>query len=150
VEILSWADFFSTRKIETNSRIKLLKKMKKLLLLPLLLSVTACYNVEHNCKDFKTGKFRFDYKVDGVTKTTLFERNDSIEIETFEGKTDTASIRWVNDCEYILKKLHPKNMAEEKAIGMKILSTSGNTYTFEFGMVGVDQKQKGTVTKLED
>jgi hypothetical protein len=150
VEILSWADFFSTRKIETNSRIKLLKKMKKLLLLPLLLSLAACYNVEHNCKDFKTGKFRFDYKVDGVTKTTLFERNDSIEIETFEGKTDTASIRWVNDCEYILKKLHPKNMAEEKAIGMKILSTSGNTYTFEFGMVGVDQKQKGTVTKLED
>lgn len=150
MEILSWADFFSTRKIETNSRIKLLKKMKKLLLLPLLLSLAACYNVEHNCKDFKTGKFRFDYKVDGVTKTTLFERNDSIEIETFEGKTDTASIRWVNDCEYILKKLHPKNMAEEKAIGMKISSTSGNTYTFEFGMVGVDQKQKGTVTKLED
>jgi hypothetical protein len=27
--------------------------------------------------------------------------------------------------EYILKKLHPKNMAEEKAIGMEILSTSG-------------------------
>ena len=124
--------------------------MKKILLLPLLLSIASCYNVEHNCKDFKTGKFRFDYEVDGIKKTTLFTRNDSIEIETFEGKTDTASIRWVNDCEYILKKLHPKNMAEEKAIDMKILSTSGNTYTFEFGMVGVAQKQKGTVTKLED
>lgn len=124
--------------------------MKKTLLLPLLLSIVSCYNVEHNCKDFKTGKFRFDYEVDGVKKTTLFTRNDSIEIETFEGKTDTASIRWVNDCEYILKKLHPKNMAEEKAIDMKILSTSGNTYTFEFGMVGVAQKQKGTVTKLEE
>lgn len=124
--------------------------MKKTLLLPLLLSIVSCYNVEHNCKDFKTGKFRFDYEVDGVKKTTLFTRNDSIEIETFEGKTDTASIRWVNDCEYILKKMHPKNMAEEKAIDMKILSTSGNTYTFEFGMVGVAQKQKGTVTKLEE
>jgi hypothetical protein len=33
-------------------------------------------------------------EVDGVKKTTLFVRNDSIEIETFEGKTDTASIRW--------------------------------------------------------
>jgi hypothetical protein len=106
--------------------------------------------VERNCKDFKTGKFSFEYEVDGVKKTTLFVRNDSIEIETFEGKTDTASIRWVNDCEYILRKLHPKNMAEEKAIGMKILSTSGNTYTFEFGMVGNDQKQKGTVTKLSE
>lgn len=124
--------------------------IKSILSLPLLLFVVSCYNVEHNCKDFKTGKFRFEYEVDGVEKTTLFERNDSIEIETFEGKTDTASIRWVNDCEYILKKLHPKNMAEEKAIGMKILSTSGNTYIFEFGIVGADQKQRGTVTKLEE
>ncbi len=124
------------------------RNIKSILFLPLLLLVVSCYNVERNCKDFKTGKFRFEYEVDGEKKITLFERNDSIEIETFEGKTDTASIRWVNDCEYILRKLHPKNMAEEKAIGMKILSTSGNTYTFEFGMVGNDQKQKGVVTKL--
>jgi hypothetical protein len=47
----------------------------------------------------------------------------------------------VNDCEYILRKLHPKTQWRRKAIGMKILS-SGNTYTFEFGMVGNDQKQK--------
>jgi hypothetical protein len=124
--------------------------MKKIILLPVLLLIVSCYNVERNCKDFKTGKFRFEYEVDGVKKTTLFERNDSIEIETFDGKTDTASIRWINDCEYILKKLHPKNMAEEKAIGIKILTTSGNTYTFEFGIVGGAQKQKGTVTKLGD
>ncbi|MFA9195479.1 DNA topoisomerase IV [Flavobacterium sp. FBOR7N2.3] len=122
--------------------------MKKLILLSLLLILASCYNAEHNCKDFKTGKFKFEHEVDGVKKVTLFERNDSIEIETFEGKTDTASVRWVNDCEYILKKLHPKNMAEEKSIGMKILTTSGNSYTFEFGIIGSDQKQKGTVTKL--
>jgi hypothetical protein len=122
--------------------------MKKIIILPLLLILASCYNAEHNCKDFKTGKFKFEHEVDGVKKVTLFERNDSIEIETFEGKTDTASVRWVNDCEYVLKKLHPKNMAEEKSIGMKILSTSGNSYTFEFGIIGSDQKQKGTVTKL--
>ncbi|MFA9187981.1 DNA topoisomerase IV [Flavobacterium magnesitis] len=122
--------------------------MKKLILLSLLLILASCYNAEHNCKDFKTGKFKFEHEVDGVKKVTLFERNDSIEIETFEGKTDTASVRWVNDCEYILKKLHPKNMSEEKSIGMKILTTSGNSYTFEFGIIGSDQKQKGTVTKL--
>jgi hypothetical protein len=33
----------------------------------------------------------------------LLNAHDSIEIETLEGKTDTASIRWVNDCEYICK-----------------------------------------------
>lgn len=124
--------------------------MKKLIILPLFLAFVSCYQAEHNCKDFKNGKFRFEHEVNGVKKVTLFERNDSIEIETFEGKTDTASIRWVNDCEYILKKIHPKNMAEEKAIGMKILNTSGNTYTFEFGLVGSDQKQRGTVTKISD
>ena len=122
--------------------------MKKIILLPLLLIFASCYNAEHDCKDFKTGKFKFEHEVNGVKKVTLFERNDSIEIETFDGKTDTASVRWVNDCEYILKKLHPKNMAEEKAIGMKILTTSKNSYTFEFGIIGSDQKQRGTVTKI--
>jgi hypothetical protein len=138
------------KRIAGKSSKKQIFKMKKLLLIPILLLLASCYNVERNCKDFKTGTFRFDYEVEGVTKTTLFTRNDSIEIETYDGKTDTASIRWVNDCEYVLKKLHPKNMAEEKSIGMRILSTSGDTYTFEFGMVGAAQKQKGTVTKLSN
>jgi hypothetical protein len=124
--------------------------MKKIaLLLPVLL-LMSCYNAERNCADFKTGKFKFEFEIDGVKKTTVFERNDSIEIETFEGKTDTSTIRWVNDCEYVLQKKHPKNKAEEKAIDMKILTTTKNSYTFEFGMVGVDAKQKGTVTKIAD
>ena len=124
--------------------------MKKLLILPLLLLLISCYNVERNCKDFKNGKFKFDYKVDGVNKTNVFERKDSIEIETFEGKTDTSSIRWVSDCEYVLQKVHPKNMAEKNAIVMKILTTSKNSYTFEFGIVGSDAKQRGTVEKISD
>jgi len=122
--------------------------MKKIIaLLPLLSLLSSCYDGERNCKDFKNGKFRFEYEVDGVKKTTTFERKDNIEIETFEGKTDTATVRWVNDCEYILQKKHPKNMAEEKAINMKILTTSGNSYTFEFGLVGSEEKQRGTVYK---
>ena len=124
--------------------------MKKIFFLLPLLLLMSCYNVEHNCKDFKTGKFKFEYEVDGVKKTTLFERKDSIEIETFEGKTDTSSIRWVSDCEYILQKIHPKNMEEKKAITMKILTTSKKSYTFEFGIVGSDQKQRGTVQKISD
>ena len=123
---------------------------KKIILLVPLLLLLSCYNTERNCKDFKTGKFKFEYEVDGVKKTTIFERKDSIEIETFEGKTDTSSIRWVSDCEYILQKIHPKNMAEEKAITMKILTTTKNSYIFEFGIVGSDQKQRGTVLKITD
>jgi hypothetical protein len=124
--------------------------MKKIILLSPLLLMMSCYNVERNCADFKTGKFKFEYEIDGVKKTTVFERNDSIEIETFEGKTDTSTVRWVNDCEYVLQKKHPKNKAEEKAIDMKILTTSKNSYTFEFGMIGIDAKQRGTVTKISN
>lgn len=123
--------------------------MKKIILLLPVLSLLSCYNAERNCKDFKNGKFKFEYEVDGVKKTTVFERKDDIEVETFEGKTDTATIRWVSDCEYILQKKHPKNMAEEKAINMKILTTSGDSYTFEFGMVGSEEKQRGTVYKID-
>lgn len=124
--------------------------MKKIILLPLLLLLMSCYDAERNCKDFKTGKFQFEHTVDGVKETTVFERNDSIEIETYKGKTDTASIRWISDCEYVLLKLHPKNMAEQKAIGIKILNTTKDSYTFEFGMVGSDAKQKGKATKISN
>ncbi|PKB15437.1 DNA topoisomerase IV [Flavobacterium sp. 5] len=124
--------------------------MRKIIFLLPILSLMSCYDAERNCKDFKTGKFKFEYEIDGVKKTTVFERNDSIEIETFEGKTDTATIRWINDCEYVLQKKHPKNKAEEKAIDMKILTTTKNSYTFEFGMVGADSRQKGTVIKISE
>jgi hypothetical protein len=117
------------------------------LLLSLLL-LTSCYQQERNCRDFKTGKFKFEYEIDGIKKTTVFERTSDFEIATFEGKTDTASVRWVNDCEYVLQKIHPKNMQEQKAVQMKILTTKENSYTFEFSIVGDTNKQKGTVTKL--
>lgn len=122
--------------------------MKKVLFIPAVLILASCYNQERNCKDFKTGKFKFEHEIDGLKKTTLFERTENLEIETFEGKTDTASIRWINDCEYVLQKTHPKNMQEKKAIHMKILTTNKNSYTFEFSVVGSTNKQKGTVTKI--
>jgi hypothetical protein len=123
-----------------------MKKIIPVLFTALLL--TSCYQQERNCKDFKTGKFKFEHEINGKKETTFFERTENLQIETFNGKTDTASVRWVSDCEYILQKIHPKNMLEEKAIQMKILSTKENTYTFEFSIVGDTNKQKGTVTKL--
>jgi hypothetical protein len=124
--------------------------MKKIIL---LLSVStllfSCYENERNCTDFTTGKFRFESTIDGKKLVTEFERREDIEIETFQGKTDTATVRWVSDCEYVLQKKNPKNMQDRKAIGMKILTTSKNSYTFEYGVVGSDQKQRGTATKID-
>ena len=114
----------------------------------ILALLTSCQQQECNPKEFKTGKFEFVQKINGKKQTTTFERNDKFQIETFNGKTDTATVRWVNDYEFILEKTHPKNMAEKKAISMKILSTKGKTYTFEYSFVGEAKKQTGTVTKV--
>ncbi|SEK56690.1 hypothetical protein SAMN04487910_0838 [Aquimarina amphilecti] len=110
----------------------------------------GCYQQKRDCTEFQKGTFEFETYLNGELAKTTFVRNDSIEIDYFQGKSDTASIRWINDCEYIVKKLHPKNMAEEKAIHMKILTTDKNTYTFEYGLVGVKKnKQKGTAKKIK-
>lgn len=120
-----------------------------------LLFMTSCYNKDRNCKDFKTGTFEFKYTTDGVEKTGKFVRTDSTNIDYYENKIDTASIRWINDCEFIMKHINPKNMSEEKAIHMKILTTSEDSYTFEYSLAiqhGAQQKniQKGTATKIKE
>ena len=76
--------------------------MKKLVLLPIFLILISCYDQECNCELYKTGKFEFVQEIDGVKKTTIFKRTENLQIETYDGKTDTASVRWVNDCEFVL------------------------------------------------
>lgn len=119
-----------------------------ILLLLFFITFSCQKQLECNPKGFKTGKFEFIQKVNGTKETTTFERTDKLQIETYKGRTDTASIRWVNDYEFILKKLHPRNMAEKKVISMRILSTKGKTYTFEYSFVGESKKQIGTATKI--
>lgn len=108
---------------------------------------SSCYQPERNCSDFKNGEFIFTTIVDGKELKTTFTRNNDLEVDYFEGKVDSSSVRWINDCEYIVKNLNPKNRMEEKPIHMKILSTTDNSYTFEYSIVGEVKKQRGTVIK---
>lgn len=124
--------------------------MQKYLLLLLVLGLFAsCYQQERNCEKFRTGTFEFESFLEGELVKTRFTRNDSIEIDHFRGRTDTSSVRWINDCEYIIKNLNPRNRAEEKPLHIKILTTRGNTYTFEYGLVGETRKQRGTAVKVQ-
>ncbi|WP_422080325.1 DNA topoisomerase IV [Ulvibacterium sp.] len=109
--------------------------------------MASCYGPQRDCSRFKEGSFSFTARIDGKEVTTTFVRNDSIEIDYFAGKIDTSSVRWINDCEYIVKKINPKNKSEEKSIHMKILSTTDDSYTFEYGIVGQSQKSRGTAIK---
>ncbi len=103
---------------------------------------------KRNCSDFKTGKFSFKSSIDGEEKETTFFRTEDTEVDYFEGKQDTSSVRWINECEYILKNKNPKSKAEEKSIHIKILTTSDSSYTFEYNAVNDKRKFKGTAFKI--
>ncbi|MEL4308373.1 hypothetical protein [Joostella sp. CR20] len=125
--------------------------MKKLVFAFIIaLGFTSCYQTERNCADFKTGEFEFTYTINGEKKTSKFIRNDSIEIDYYENEIDTNSVRWINDCEFIVKKINPSSMRDAKAIHMKILTTTDDSYTFEFATVGDKKnKKKGTARKIK-
>ncbi|TJY33449.1 DNA topoisomerase IV [Pontimicrobium aquaticum] len=121
----------------------------RLFYLFLLLLLTSCYQVERNCLDYKTGTYKSTIVIDDVSYVSTFTRTEELQIETFESKTDSASVRWINDCEVVFKTINPKNMAERKDIHLKILTTTDSTYTFEYSYVGETLKQKGVATKIE-
>ncbi|MEM8509716.1 MAG: DNA topoisomerase IV [Bacteroidota bacterium] len=114
----------------------------------LLALLTGCSEIpERNCSQYTTGTYASYAVIDGDSVATTFVRNDSLEIESFLGKRDTSTVRWINNCEYILKKLDPKNRAEEKSIHIKILTTTDSSYTFEFNAVGSTKKLRATAFK---
>lgn len=122
--------------------------IKKYLFILTALIMVSCYNQERICKDFKNGKFKSEISLNDETITSTFERNDSIQIENFKGIIDTFSVRWINDCEYVIKNKRPKNLLEKKAVSIKILSTNEDSYTFEYNYVGDSNKQKGIAKKV--
>ncbi len=109
----------------------------------------GCSLPERNCSDYKNGDFEFSTIIDGEVITSKFSRKDSIEIEYFENKIDTSIVKWVSDCEFILRKKNPVSSIDKKSVNMKILSTSDNGYVFEFSIVG-DKKNifRGEAVKL--
>ena len=71
-----------------------------------------------------------------------------MQIETFENKTDSATVRWINDCEVIFKTINPKSMAQQKDIHLKILTTTDSSYTFEYSYIGESRKQSGIAKRI--
>ena len=123
--------------------------MKSIYLLLFLVCMSCTTTLERNCTDFKTGSFEYTYDIDGKKHTSTFIRTENLEID-YNGKNiDSIDVRWINDCEYVLKTINPKTLAQKKAIHIKILSTKGNTYTFESKIINDPQQRKsrGTVTK---
>ncbi|MBC2840630.1 DNA topoisomerase IV [Robiginitalea sp. SC105] len=123
--------------------------MKRFSLFFLALLPMACYQPTRECQNFRTGSFRFTAEVEGEEQTTLFTRGEDLEVSEYAGKTDSAGVRWINDCEYILSNLNPRTRAEEKPVHVKILSTTENSYTFEYKLVGTSRTSRGTAIKTD-
>jgi hypothetical protein len=78
-----------------------------------------------------------------------FLRTEQLQIEKYNGKTDSSEVRWINDCEVIFKTINPKNRIEKKDVHLKILTTTDSSYTYEYSYVGETKKQKGVAIKTE-
>jgi hypothetical protein len=109
---------------------------------------SSCYQIERDCNKFKIGAFKSTIKIEDVDYVSTFVRSDTLQIETFENKTDSATVRWINDCEMIFKTINPKSMAQKKDVHVKILSTTDSSYSFEYSYVGKSNKQKGIAIKM--
>lgn len=116
----------------------------------LIMLMTGCYAPERDCASFRTGTFKFETYINGEVSKTIFTRNDTLEIDYYQGKADSSSIRWINNCEYIANKISPINRSDRQALHFKILTTSGDSYTFEYSIVGKVQKQRGTAQKISE
>ena len=115
----------------------------------ILVLFISCYSLERDCKPFQQGEFKFTQIINGEIKSSYFTRDSIFEVELFEGKIDTSSIRWVNDCECILTKLNPNNNQEKRPIQIRMISTKGDRYTFEYSLVGDSKnRQRGSIQKI--
>jgi len=121
---------------------KLLKPLQiNFFLVSFSLLFFSCVIPDKNCSNFKIGEFNFESKTENGVYNSRTIRNDSIEIEFFGSSIDTSRITWVSECEYILRKLRPKTLSEEKAVSVKIINTSEKGYLFEYSFVG-DKKNR--------
>lgn len=104
--------------------------------------LTSCYTPKRDCANFQTGEFTFDYEINGEKKTGRFTRDDKYSVEYYENKVDSSSVRWINDCEFVLKSLK-----DQSSIHFKVLETTDNSYTFEYSNAARDPKKELVVMK---
>lgn len=97
--------------------------------------------------DFKKGRFKTVLE-DNETVSFAF-RNDSIQVEDFNGVKDTFNIKWIDQFEYVLTKRSPKTMLDSTPFHVKITSVKKDSYSFNAYYKGSNFKQKGSAFKLD-
>ena len=115
-----------------------------------LFVIFSCYKVEKNCDDFRTGTFEFSSIVNGEIKKSKFVRSETLEIEFYDNKIDSAAVKWVNNCEFILTKINPTSNQDKRPVKIQILSTNTKEYFFEYSLVNNPEKRfRGKAIKVK-
>tara|TARA_R110000765_G_scaffold369129_1_gene459339 strand:+ start:2391 stop:2768 length:378 start_codon:yes stop_codon:yes gene_type:complete len=125
----------------------MVKKISILIITCLLFS--SCYQPERDCEKYKTGSFKFTYELGDIVKEGKFTRDEKYSVDYYENKIDSATVRWFNDCEFVLQDIHSKT-----AIHYKIISTTDSSYTFQYKSAVKDPNKElivktGTAFKIK-
>ena len=114
-----------------------------------ILIVSSCLkNDENKVETLKVGKFRTELQ--DTDEVSIALRNDSLQIETYKGKTDTFAIKWIDPFEYVLIKKHPKNLLDSTEFHVKITRLKKDSYDFKAFYAGSNFTQKGTAYRIKD
>lgn len=122
--------------------------MRYFFIVLLLFSLVSCIKKNKvNMDDFKQGKFKT--VLEDKETVSFATRNDSIQIEDFNGIKDTFNIKWLDQFEYVLTKRVPRTLLDSTPFYVKITGVKQNSYSFKAYYKGSNFKQKGTAFKLE-
>ena len=123
--------------------------MKKIaIIISILTLIISCKSEPLSQDRFKSGTFEIPAGK-GYEKTVII-RQDSLQIEKYQDRTDTLSIAWKNNFNYTLKMLHPKTAIDEDPIHIKITNIEKNSYEFEAVIGHSNYVQKGEIIKIAD
>ncbi len=81
-----------------------------------LLLFNSCNSIDRDCSKFRTGKFLTQTEINDTIYTSVFTRNDKIQVENFNNVIDSSTYRWINECELVLRTLNPKSRSDLKNI----------------------------------
>ena len=97
-----------------------------------------------------TGELEFSYKINDTVQKSRFTRTLNYEIEEYNGVIDSSSIKWVNNCEFLLTKLNPRTNQEKRPVRIKILRTYEDSYDFEYSSINEPIIiKRGTVKRIK-
>ncbi len=120
--------------------------MKLLFTILFFLFIYSCNNNQINILELREGTF--ETTLPKKNTKSIAVRTKTIQIETYNGKKDTFAIKWLNNFEYELLKIHPKSSLDSIPFMVKITKLSHNGYSFKAHYKGNKYIQKGKAIKL--